>query len=148
MNIVRLDGLTQPALIIPCASGVTYRQQCGGTMCLQRELEGMLVPFNDDFLLEHHRDSLEYRLMKLFSGGFGEIDRSMAGRMQEVLDTSPFTRDIRIDLDRVSEAAELWVSEAQVSVESWVYVRVSGGLADTLAGFGEVDAVLTWPNSD
>ncbi len=149
MKKVVLDGLTQPALIIPCASGVTYRQQCGGTMCLQRELEGVLVPFNGDFLLENHRDSLEYHLMQVFSNGFGEVDRSMAERIQEVLDGSPFARDIKIDFDRLQESAELWVSaDSQVSVEAWVYVQVNGELADTLLGFGNLNAVLTWPNSD
>lgn len=149
MKKVILGGLTQPALIIPCVSGVSFTQQCGGTMCLQRELEGVLVPVNDEFLLENHRDSLEYRLMELFSSGLGGVDRNMAERVQDVLDSSPFTRDIKIDFDRLSGSVQLWVStESQVSVESWVYVKVSGGLADTLVGFGDVDAVLTWPNSD
>ena len=45
--------------------------------------------------------------------------------------------------------AKAWVAEdAPESGESWVHVQLSGSLLDTLQGFGETAAVLTWPNSD
>ncbi len=138
MKIVTLDGLTQAALIIPCTTGVFYLQQCGGTQCLQRQLEGVLVPVNYDYLLKDHSHSLEYRLMSLFEGvNPWRIDQGIAAQIQQMLDSTPFTRDIKIDFGRLDE-----------SEEAWLHVTVAGALADTLSGFGEVHAVLTWPNSD
>lgn len=138
MRIVTLYGLTQPALIVPCATGVFYLQQCGGVQCLQRKLEGVLVPVNYDYLVKDHSDSLEYRLMSLFEGvNPWCVDQGIAEHIQQMLDGSPFTRDIKIDFGRLDE-----------SEEAWLHVKVAGGLADTLSGFGNMDAVLTWPNSD
>lgn len=138
MRIVNLYGLTQPALIVPCTTGVSYLQQCGGTQCLQRKLEGVLVLINYDYLVKNHNDSLEYQLMSFFAGvNPWRIDQGIAEHIQQKLDSSPFTRDIKIDLGRLDE-----------SVEAWVHVQVVGGLVDALSGFGQVNAVLTWPNSD
>lgn len=37
------DGLT-PLLLVEAPTGVVYLHQCGGVACLQRRLEGFLVP--------------------------------------------------------------------------------------------------------
>jgi hypothetical protein len=38
------------------------------------------------------------------------------------------------------------LSESQ---EAWVHIKISpGGESSTFVGFGELDAILTWPNSD
>lgn len=105
---------------------------------MQREMEGVLVPIDYDYLSENYTESLEYHLTSLFPGGnAGIISQKTAELIQKMLDASLFTRGIDIDHSRLVE-----------SVESWLYVKVSGDLDGTLHGFGETDAVLTWQNSD
>lgn len=138
MKRVDLYSLTQAAIIIPCSSGVLYTQQCGGTECLRRQMEGVIAPINYEFLPENHLDSLEYRLMSLFpEGNPGAIEREMIERIQRMLDESPFTRGININHGRLVD-----------SVESWLYVKITSDLDGMLHGFSEAEAVLTWPNSD
>ena len=45
---VRLDGLSQAALIILQPSGVAYETQVGGTWCRQETAEGVLVPVDNN----------------------------------------------------------------------------------------------------
>jgi hypothetical protein len=138
MKRVDLYSLTQSALIIPCPTGIVYLQQCGGTACMQREMEGVLVPIDYDYELENYTESLEYELTSLFpEGNPGVITQQAVELIQRMLDTSIFTRGIVIDHSRLAE-----------SVESWLYVRVSSDLDGILHGFGKTEAVLTWPNSD
>jgi hypothetical protein len=138
MKRADLFSLTQPALIIPCQTGVLYTQQCGGTACMQRHMEGALVPIDYDHLLENYKESLEYHLESLFpEGNPGVVTEEHVEHIQRMLDGSPFTRGIKIDHSRLAD-----------SVESWLYVTVHGDLDGTLQGFGDIGAVLTWPNSD
>jgi hypothetical protein len=138
MKRADLFSLTQPALIIPCQSGVLYMQQCGGTACLQRQLEGALVPIDYDYLLENYKESLQYHLASLFpESNPGVVTEEHAEQIQRMLDRSPLTRGIKVDHSRLAD-----------SVESWLYVIVHGDIDSTLHGFGDIGAVLTWPNSD
>jgi hypothetical protein len=45
--IVCLPELAQPGLVVPWNSGIRYRNQAGGTACLQPTLEGFFVPLGD-----------------------------------------------------------------------------------------------------
>lgn len=40
------------AAIVPCASGVVWTNQCGGTYCAHPEVEGILIPLPLDWLPE------------------------------------------------------------------------------------------------
>ena len=105
---------------------------------MQREVEGVLVPIDYDYLSTNYTESLECHLTRLFpEGNPGIITQETAELIQKILDASLFTRGIDIDQSRLAE-----------SVESWLYVRVSSDLNGTLHGFEEIEAVLTWQNSD
>ena len=43
-----LDPLPYPVVIVPAPTGVIYACQVGGTACLQREVEGYLVPLGGE----------------------------------------------------------------------------------------------------
>lgn len=105
---------------------------------MQREIEGVLVPIDYDYLSGNHTESLEFYLTSLFpEGSPGVITKETAELIQKILDASLSTRGIDIDNNRLAE-----------SVESWLYVQVSRDLNGTLHDFGETKAVLTWQNSD
>ncbi|HEY6093639.1 MAG TPA: DUF6210 family protein [Gallionellaceae bacterium] len=138
MKRIDLFDLRQAALIIPSQTGVLYRQQCGGTACLQRILEGVLVPIGYDNLLENYEESFEYKLGSLFAEcSPGVVTEEHVEQIQQMLDNLPFARGIKIDQRRLAD-----------SVESWLYVTMIGDLDGALLGFEDEGAVLTWPNSD
>lgn len=135
---VCLSNLIQPALIFPGNTGITYHNQVGGTACYQAELEGYIVPIEYDYRPENYSDALCEKLANLFpEGNSGFIDQFLADKIQHLLEDSPFTKDISINQDKLSE-----------SKEAWLHVIVSGSLADTFNKAIERQAILTWPNSD
>ena len=135
---VELLSLTQTVLVIPGKTGVTYTNQVGGTECAYPELEGSVVPVEFDTLLEFPANSLTVKLCNFFpDGSSGEITQEMAENIQLLLNSSPYTKDIKLD----------W-NKSERSKEAWLHVIIEGSLEDTIDSNDKKEAVLTWPNSD
>jgi hypothetical protein len=137
-KIVELYALDEVALIIRHGSGVTYRNQVCGNTCAQEEAEGVLAP------LATYGDA-QQQIMASFdpSQGYG-ISSELADRLDAIFQLEPGTRSTRVDRTRLAD-----------SCEAWVYVTVdtpspigSEGSQSSYFGFGIVEAILTWPNSD
>ena len=135
---IELLSLTQTVLIIPGKTGVIYTNQVGGTECAYPELEGSIVPVEFDILLEDPLNSLTLKICKLFpEGNPGDITCDIADRIQSLLDSSPYTKDIKVDRSKLER-----------SKEAWLNVEIIGSLDDTIDSSDEKEAVLTWSNSD
>ena len=135
---IELLSLTQTALIIPSETGCIYTNQVGGTQCIHPEQKGMLVPIEYDFDLNNAKNSLTLKICKLFPEGTpGIIDIDIANKIQELLNSSPYTLGIEVDFEKLKK-----------SKEAWLFVKISGTLDDTISNCKKTNAILTWPNSD
>ena len=135
---VELLSLTQAVLIVPAQTGVVYTNQVGGTECEHPEIEGFVIPIEYDIQIENPQNSLTFKVCELFpEGSAGVININCAEKIQELLDSSPFTKGIKINLDKLKK-----------SKESWLHVTVEGNLDDTFDSDNISEAILTWPNSD
>jgi len=110
MKKVGLYSLSGAALIIPMKTGVIFTNQVNGYACDQPELEGLLIPFNDDHLLEDYQLTLEYQLMSLFEdNGWGKLIEAQANKINELLHQFPETNCALVDMSKLNESYEAWV---------------------------------------
>jgi len=138
MKKVTLYNLYGVAAVVPMKTGVIHTNQIGGGACLHPELEGILVPFNDDYEPEDYKLSLEYQLMEMFAeNGWGTIMPKQADEIDALLKTFPDTNCAVVNRAKLEE-----------SHESWVWCNVTESEHSCLEGFGNVEVVLTWCNSD
>ena len=117
-------------------SGVIYTNQTCGHACAHPEAEGVLVPFNDDPSLDEPEQALWCRLGEILENAH-YLTPALADRVDAALASRPDTRCARVDRSRLAD-----------SHEAWVYVDITPDPSGLLQGFGEVKAILTWPNSD
>jgi len=138
MKILLYD-LTQPALIIPRKTGITYSNQVDGTSCKHRELEGFLIPIDYDYRLENGKESLSYALCSLFTeDSASSITKETAEKIQNILNLkSGISNDIEVNWNKLD-----------ASCEAWLHVKITGDLFGLFKEKHEIEAVLTWPNSD
>ena len=139
------------AVIIAWQSSVLYSNQAAGSFSTQPELEGVLVPFGNDALLEDQRFvSPEIELMRHFTlgkhcgnGAIHGIDEADADVVDGVLKQYRFSRFLEVDRSRLKDSTEAWV---------WVTVKTDLGPHGTylFSGFEPYPrpGVLTWCNSD
>ena len=126
------------ALIVPEETGVVFTNQVNGTACEHREIEGILIPINNDCAPENYQDLLETKLCALFDdAAWGPFTQRKANEIDAVLKAYAETRGIKVDRSRLRE-----------SVEAWVYVVAEKTEFGCYRGFGKIRGILTWPNSD
>ena len=136
MKEVKLWELSGAALIVPENTGVFYTNQVNGTACEHPKIEGFLIPINNDMLL-NSAEHLENQLCSLFDGAWGELSETKANKINDVLAKYPETKGISVNRDKIKE-----------SVESWIYVLAKETKFSCYSGFGELNGILTWQNSD
>ncbi|GEM_PF-5216452 len=137
MRTIRLWNISGAAIIVPEPSRVIYQNQVNGTACFQKEIEGILIPINNDYDFGDYESSLEYRLMKFFSDLSGEFGAKHTDELNKLLKDFPETSCIEVDMDLISD-----------SYEAWVHVTVNESKQSYFEGFGTFKGVLTWLNSD
>lgn len=137
MRVVRLWGIDGAAIIVPEKSGVFYTNHVHGTACLDKTLEGVLIPINNDCLPENHEELLESYLRRYFSELNHEFGSEDILSFNKLLWNFPETTAIRVDESKVFE-----------SYEAWVHVIVEENTFSDFSGFGTFKGVLTWCNSD
>lgn len=128
-RIISLYDLGETALIILDPNGVTYTNQTGGNFCMQPEETGFLSPFGDGEVLVPQLERITLNACYLTDEQATAVDRILA--------SYPETRSGRVDRSRLQE-----------SNEAWIYLLVSPDEASAISGFGDVQGVVTWPNSD
>lgn len=136
-KLIELWSLAGAALIVPGNTGILITNQVGGTACLHPEIEGFIVPISDDLLIQDYKDSLQFQLCKLFDGVWDQLPDEILRKIQSLLNRYPETRGITIDWSKKSE-----------SFESWVWVIAKETEDSAYKGFGTLEGVLTWENSD
>ncbi|MBF0236813.1 MAG: hypothetical protein HQM12_03845 [SAR324 cluster bacterium] len=135
---VKLWGICSLMLIIPEKTGVTYENQTWGTTCFQDSLEGILIPISNDYLPKNYEDSLDYQITSLFpDGSSGYIDENLAKTIQNILTKYHESKGIKINWDKLKN-----------SHEAWLHVIVNDSESDLYSGLKNIEAVLTWNNSD
>jgi hypothetical protein len=136
MRHISLWNLCGAAVIVPANTGVIYANQVNGTACFQEQLEGLLVPLNNDYLPQEYEQSLEFELRSLFRG-------------PEAFNVEK-ARHIQAALERFQESSGVIVNMARVteSYEAWVHVTLHDVEFSSYSGLEGAEGVLTWPNSD
>lgn len=131
----------QVMLLVEQASGVVYRNQVGGVTCWQAELEGVLAP------LEINQADVE-RIMRLrYPPGHG-ISAEIADVLDAALAGQPGARYLKVDRARLHESLEAWVYVVADTQDDTPDHLLGPDYFGAVLGFGRVNAVLTWPNSD
>ena len=113
-------------MIVPSSTGVMYSNQVCGFACRHPEVEGFVVPIDDD------ANSLAVRLEAEFDeDAFADLDnlRKVDAAIREF--------GFSVDYSRLND-----------SMESWVYVTIESGVLFMRDPGVKGSAILTWPNSD
>jgi hypothetical protein len=137
MRRVKLWGLSGAALIVPQATNVVYENQVNGTACYHKELEGILIPLNNDCLPSNHHELLECYLTRFFEQITTEFDENDINNFNKLLHNFPETTGVRVNEAKIDE-----------SYEAWIHVVVEENSFSDFSGFGRFEAVLTWCNGD
>lgn len=136
MKLIDLTELSGAALIVPEKTGVFFTNQVNGHICEQPQLEGFLIPINNDRFADDP-EFLESLLFNIFDDYYGKFTEDKANEIDEILSRFPETKGINVNRDRIDE-----------SVESWVHVVAQETDFSCYKGFGEIRGILTWQNSD
>ena len=134
---ILLYELSGPALIVPCQTGVRYRNQTGGHSCYQMELEGYLVPIAGDRIEFVERLTAHFTGPKWGGWCSHRIDDETADEIDRLLAELACRDEIIVDRDKLAECCE-----------SWIHVRIQGQLLSLVENQETTTAILTWPNSD
>jgi hypothetical protein len=134
VELANLDGV---GLIVAAETKVWYANQTGGHACLQSELEGFYVPFNNGWPTSDDR-STKAQLSSLLTNVRG-LTLEMAHWIDSgILASSGETASARVDRSRLADSHEAWV---YVDLQPW---HAGGPLCVPTPCKG----VLTWENSD
>lgn len=137
MRKVCLWNLSEVAIILPMQTGVIYENQTGGVVCYQSEKEGLLIPIEADSGFRGNNDSLSHKLCSYFAHGAGVVGEKEADKIDVYLKSYNETIGISVDRNKLSQ-----------SHESWVHIKAIETEFSSYSGFGEIEGILTWPNSD
>ena len=144
--IISLTDTIGTGVVIAFPSGVVFSSQVAGTACLSPELEGIYVPFGNDYLADGRTFiGLEVDLVSYFLGPKYQGDGARSG-----LDTedAAFINAL-LSKHRVLDWIEVDAGRLHESREAWIFVLVKKD-SFMAAGFSAypVSGVLTWSNSD
>jgi hypothetical protein len=130
-------------LLIPAKSGVVYATQTGGHHCLQKSLEGLLLPLFNTYEGKDQEDLLRRHFVSKWHGWCGEqdgIDAATADFVDEVFRSTPYTDWLRTDRARLRESHEAWVYVEPITLHETETI--------VWGDFVFSNGVVTWPNSD
>lgn len=137
-------SLNQAAVIILRATGIIYQNQTGGHTCAERCAEGALVLLTDPFLItetpnELYQCPIEAGLKQIDWNRcyFGGFDETCADKIDLLLQSNGFTKQVLVDRTRLKE-----------SEEAWIYVTLKPSDYANYLGFGDCNGILVWANSD
>jgi hypothetical protein len=144
-RLVELDSTVGTALILAYPTGVAYTNQVAGTACFHPSLEGVLIPFENDYGYDGKFVSLEIELSRYFrdtwgtSGAADGIEARDADAIDGLLRSRDFISWFHVDRERLRS-----------SFEAWIHVTVLGDHAFYCHGFAPYprQGILTWANSD
>jgi Family of unknown function (DUF6210) len=133
-------SLNQVGVIVCVNSGVLYHHQTGGTACMQRWQEGvLLLPSEPELLreasVEVYRCPIAEALQTM--DWLVRMDEERAAVIDALLKSYSLTKGISVDKTRLAEAEEAWVPVHLEPVDNALY-----------EGFGNCQGILVWPNSD
>jgi hypothetical protein len=136
-------------LVVEHSSGVVYRNQVGGNVCWQAEVEGVLAPLDVAPAIKERIAVLRY------PNGRQGITTEIADAIDAALASERATMFLKVDRSRLDES---W--------EAWIYVMIDSPVSNVvdpyyppgqapprtyfgpLFGFGQAKGVLTWISSD
>ena len=85
-----------------------------------------------------NNQTIEYQLMELFiNNGWGNLVEEQAKEINKLLLKYPETNSASVNMTKLNE-----------SYESWVWCNIKESKFSGISGFGNIEAVLTWQNSD
>lgn len=133
-------SLNQVGVIVCVNSGVIYHHQTGGTACMQRWQEGVLLLPSDPELIggasgEIYRCPIAHALETM--DWLVRVDEERATAIDRLLKSYRLTRGISVNRMRLAEAEEAWIP-----------VYLEPGDNALYEGFGNCQGILVWSNSD
>jgi hypothetical protein len=139
---ILLYDIADVHLVVGHPSGVLYRNQVGGTINYQAEIEGVLCPF------ELSNDASERLQNYHYPSGRQGLAAGIADAIDTILASEPVSRTVRVDRSRLEESWEAWVHVLIESPSTSALDLAPDSYHGAIYGFGNVTGVLTWPNSD
>ncbi|WP_227430509.1 DUF6210 family protein [Psychrobacter sp. I-STPA6b] len=137
---IDLYSLTGAMLIYPTPSGIWLNNQVGGHACLQKQVQGILIPIEQHYNNHALLSDLELKLYEIFAGCVS-VTETMADCFDKLMQAEVTTNFICINRDKLTD-----------SCEAWVYVWVNQTPLADFQGFAQdneyFEAILTWNNSD
>lgn len=127
---ISLYELEFASLILIWESNVVYSNQVAGTVCLQPEVEGVLMPLAQNGSSETCL-TLSEDVELTFEGHGDRFDEDLAVLFDEILARHPATFGMKVDREKF-----------ELSWEAWVYLALPRKFSPA------THAVLTWANSD
>lgn len=140
VDINELDG---PCLLVSHPTGVTFRHQCGGLSCHQREREGFLLPLT---VVEAGRVT-GAEAQKQLDAHFYRGPKYKGGRCYSGMDDEDaelvdgLLRWLVVDRTRLPECVEAWVPLVMEDPDSPCLPYCYGSAPNA-------EVVLIWENSD
>lgn len=142
MLYVHLWSLPNPVILVPASTGITYCNQVDGVSCVQRALEGFVIPlpemsshvFNPDWWEKH------------VNRGAAKADEwpMLCDAIEQAVRTAPSGGETVRELRVMRDASE--------NAEAWVHVRFLlpnlGPDAQKATDWAPFEGILTWQNCD
>lgn len=140
-KLITLKDIPQAMIIAEHPSGVVYRNQVGGVVCWQAEVEGVLAP------LDVSDDVADRIAAYPYPSGREGITEEIADTIDALLTSEPGAKHLTVDRARLAESWEAWI---YVLIDSPEYNEpsLSEPYFGPFYGFGKAKGVLTWRNSD
>ena len=139
--VISLWPLNGIGLIIAHPSGVLYMNQVGGYACNHPRMEGAFVPLMDPDIDQQKALEDYFTGPKWHGHCYNGIDAETADFVDGVLATSPLTRRLHVNREKLA-----------ASEEAWIHVRIAPNEDEKsfgkFAGFPSGMGVITWENSD
>jgi hypothetical protein len=139
---IHLWSIGNPVIVVPAETGVLYCNQVGGVACLQRELEGFVVPLPrldaQIFAPEWWERNFNRRLPGKDDAEWDELCRRMEAALGAVEAEGEGPRHIRVLPD--PDSCEAWVHVA--------FELTDPGAAGHEPATTPLRGVLTWQNCD
>ncbi|MBT3817172.1 MAG: hypothetical protein HOE80_00850 [Candidatus Magasanikbacteria bacterium] len=133
-KIVSLYNSLGVHLIFKINSGVIYTNQTGGHACCQSFEEGVLLPFNSEYV---HKESIIEKELSSITNNNIFLSPEIADKIDKIFMKYSVTKCAKVDRIKLKE-----------SMEAWVHVIISENKECEFYNFYDGKGILTWNNSD
>src|SRR5256885_4547714 len=112
MKTIALYNYPDPALILPCESGIIFEQQTGGLSCTHHKVEGIFLPL-----------PVTSRNLRMFMEALEVLHPGCCGHSLTFEEAGKLDDDV---IKRYNVPLEVNKERREESTEAWVHMRIMG----------------------